>query len=143
MTGTWIVLLVEGDERRAQQIRAWLTGEGYSVATCSGPVAPLYSCPHESADRCPLAELADVVLLDLSIDTDAVMEGVPGWVLLDEYRAAGKPVIALSEPGTLIEGLADSSVVVLGRGAGCDEIVRVVGSLVGRAPELEAEGARG
>lgn len=143
MTRTWMVLLVEGHERRAAQIHAWLTRDGYSVAMCSGPVAPTYSCPHESADRCPLAELADLVLLDLSMDADTVMEGVPGWVLLDQYRSAGKPVVALCERGSMVEELVDSSVAVLGRNAGPDEIAEAVGLLLNRARELENEGATG
>jgi hypothetical protein len=44
---------------------------------------------------CPLAEAADVVVLDMSLDSEALMRGTAAEDLLGLYLVAGRPVVTL------------------------------------------------
>ncbi|MEX2556138.1 MAG: hypothetical protein WEB06_10945 [Actinomycetota bacterium] len=131
--GTWVVLLVEADPEATERLGAWLGRDGYWVLTCAGPLAPTYTCPGGQGERCPLVELADVVVLDLQLETDTMMEGVPGWQLMLYYLSIGKPVVALADPGDAIQLASDESVVVLSRRPTRDELTVAVRSLLGEA----------
>ena len=107
------VVVVEPEADRLEEISSWLRADGWFVWDCPGPSAPDYSCPGGSKEGCPLAEQADVVVLDLWLEGDTFLEGTAGWELLTYYLSLGKPVVALEAsedplrplPGELIEVL--------------------------------------
>ncbi len=92
--GVGSVLVVEDDPNERERMAAWLEREGLEVMTCPGPMYPEYGCVGARAGRCPLADAADVVVLDLWLGSDAAIQGVSGRRLLRHYLAWGKPVLA-------------------------------------------------
>jgi CheY-like chemotaxis protein len=93
------VLVVQSDLDDRDLIESWLEAEGYEVLGCPGPTRPDYTCVGSRTQRCPLAEEADVVVLDLVLESDIAMEGTPAEMLLQYYTWAGKKVIALRGEG--------------------------------------------
>jgi hypothetical protein len=90
-----VVLLVEPGERDRDQLGAWLEEAGFETLVCPGPSAPEYTCVASSGQGCPLARSADIVVLDLWLDSDRVMRGTSSRQLLRYYIRAGRPVVAL------------------------------------------------
>jgi CheY-like chemotaxis protein len=91
------VLLVEPDPMARRTYGAWLEEAGYEVTACPGPTAPDYTCVGGREDECPLIEPADVVLLNLDLDSDVHAVGTSSFELLTLYSDAGKPVVALGK----------------------------------------------
>ena len=91
-----VLVIDEDDDSRDSMARA-LVREGYCVLTCAGPIPPTYRCPGGHDEECPFAAMADAIVLDLRLEADSVMEGVPGWQLLSHYESLGKPVVAVSD----------------------------------------------
>lgn len=90
------VLLVAAEPATRERLGGWLASEGHDVIECPGPTAPEYTCIGSRGGDCPLAKAADVVVLDLHLDSDAAMTGTPSWQLVDYYVGRGNPVIAIT-----------------------------------------------
>lgn len=96
---TATVLVVEPDRSVRDQISATVEGAGFDVLTCPGPTSPEYACPGVAGTGCPLASYADVVVMDLALDSDLTMEGTTAVELIAFYLGEGKAIIALSRDG--------------------------------------------
>lgn len=71
MLHTGRVLVVTDDAAAADFWKASLELDGYDTATCPGPGAAR-DCPRLHAVRCTLRERADVAVVDLDCDEDAL-----------------------------------------------------------------------
>jgi CheY-like chemotaxis protein len=89
------VLVVEPNPIERERLAAALEGEGFQAFLCSGPTQPDYTCLGARAGTCLLAVQDAVVVLDMSLDSDAVMSGTPAEDLLGLYLESGHPVVAL------------------------------------------------
>jgi hypothetical protein len=99
------VLLVEADDGEREQIAAWLEDAGYDVATCPGPIGPDYTCVGSRGGMCALVADASVVILDMSLESEAVLAGTPAEELLAMYLFGGHKIVALgSHPGGEVPG---------------------------------------
>jgi hypothetical protein len=99
------VLLVQADRVERDSNGSALEAAGFDVLTCPGPTEPDYTCVGGRTGTCPLVAEAAVVVLDMSLDSEALMTGTPAEELLGLYLTAGRPVVALgSRPGPTIEG---------------------------------------
>jgi len=108
MTGTDVpatVLLVEADEDERERIASWLEDAGYEVATCPGPIGPDYTCVGSRGGICALAVHASVVILDMSLESEAVLSGTSAEELLAMYLFGGHKIVVLgSHPGGEVPG---------------------------------------
>jgi len=120
------VLLVEHDAQSRLVLGEWLEGAGCTIETCPGPTGPGYTCIGSRGGRCPLADSADVVVLDLRLASDIAMKGTPAWHLLTYYMTLGKPVIALVGDDDPVHPLPDEQVQVLPRAPTFDELIAAV-----------------
>jgi hypothetical protein len=99
------VLVVEADDAERERLGSALEVAGFEVLTCPGPTEPDYTCVGARRGTCPLAAGAAVVVLDMSLDSEALMTGTPAEELLGLYLTAGRPVLVLgSRAGEVIEG---------------------------------------
>ena len=89
------VLIVENDAELRDRFGEWLESAGYDVTDCPGPMAPDYTCVGSRNQRCPLADAADLVVLDLWLAGDDAMQGASAEELLHFYLWTGRPVVAL------------------------------------------------
>jgi hypothetical protein len=102
------VLLVEPDPVERELYASALEREGFVVLACPGPTEPDYTCVGGREGWCPLVDDASVVVLDMGLDSEAVMMGTPAEELLGLYLTAGRPVVALGSrerggiPGQLV-----------------------------------------
>lgn len=120
------VLVVNDDPIDREQIAGWIEAEGFEVIACPGPREPGYICLGGRGVECPLANEADVVVLDMHLASDEVMEGTPGWDLLLFYMARGANVVALSGVEDPVHPRVDRGVAVLQRPADRTDIVDAV-----------------
>jgi hypothetical protein len=103
-----VVLLVVADDAEREGFGASLEREGYDVLLCPGPTGPDYTCVGGREGICPLVADADAVVLDMSLDSEAVMHGTSAEDLLSLYLSSERPVVALGsrrgveEPGGLV-----------------------------------------
>jgi CheY-like chemotaxis protein len=103
--GQHAVLVVEADEPERERFRAWLEGSGFGVLLCPGPTEPEYTCVGARDGSCPLVAKSDLVVLDMSLDSEAVMIGTAAEELLGLYLMSGRPVVVLgSHPGEEFRG---------------------------------------
>jgi CheY-like chemotaxis protein len=103
--GTSSVLVVEADVEERERIASSLEGLGYEVTICPGPTAPDYTCVGARAGVCALASEAAVIVLDMSLDSEAVLTGTPAEELLALYLFGGHRVVVLgSHPGGEVPG---------------------------------------
>jgi hypothetical protein len=124
-------LVVEADAKERGRYGAWLEDAGYSILECPGPSEPDYTCVGSRGRACPLAGDASVVVLDMSLDSEAVLMGTPAEELLGLYLLSGHQVVVLgSRSGEEIPG----RIVRLSRHPEREELVEAVGSLVGPTP---------
>lgn len=99
------VLIVEADVTERERLGSALESAGFDVLTCPGPTEPDYTCVGGREGVCPLVDGAAVVILDMSLDSEALMRGTPAEELLGLYLTAGRRVVVLgSRPGAGIEG---------------------------------------
>ena len=61
------VLVVEHDDDERARIGRLLEREGFDVILCPGPGAPDYICAGGRGLPCPIAQDADVVVLDMRL----------------------------------------------------------------------------
>lgn len=99
------VLLVEADSSEREQFGGWLEEAGFLVVSCPGPCGPDYTCVGARHGTCALLDEADAVVLDMSTESEAVMEGTPSEDLLALYLVSGRAVVVLgSHPGGTVPG---------------------------------------
>ncbi len=99
------VLLVEADPSEREQFGGWLEEAGFLVVTCPGPCGPDYTCVGARQGTCVLLDEADAVVLDMSTESEAVMEGTSSEDLLALYLVSGRAVVVLgSHPGGTVPG---------------------------------------
>jgi DNA-binding response OmpR family regulator len=89
------VLVVEADPAERDRIGTALESAGFDVLTCPGPTEPDYTCVGARDGVCPLVDDASVVVLDMSLDSEALMTGTPAEELLGLYLTSRRPVIVL------------------------------------------------
>ncbi|HVH53220.1 MAG TPA: hypothetical protein VNA32_03725 [Actinomycetota bacterium] len=103
-----VVLVVEADPAERELFSSWLEESGFAVLACPGPTEPDYTCLGDRTGACPLADAVDVVVLDMSLDSEALMTGTAAEGLLSLYLGRGRPVVTLGSrdgdevPGELI-----------------------------------------
>lgn len=97
--------MVQSDPVERERFGSWLEQAGFEVSLCPGPTEPDYTCVGAREGMCPLAAEADVVVLDMSLDSEAVMVGTAAEELLGLYLVAGRSVVVIgSRPGDEITG---------------------------------------
>jgi len=108
------VLLIESNHTEAGRLGSALRGAEHRVVRCGGPGAG--PCPVEHGGPYGFTRDADVVLLDLALETEASLEGgVSPGELLAYYLGEGKPVIVLTRAAHGIRPFLDERVQVLDR----------------------------
>jgi hypothetical protein len=115
------VLLVQSDAPARSLMESWLEASGFDVITCPGPVGPGYVCVGERTGRCPLAETADVVVLDGRLESGEVPDGTSPYDLLVLYRTLGRPVVVVGADEAARELLADEEGLLFLDGPGADD----------------------
>ena len=99
------VLVVEADGAERERFGSWLEAAGYDILVCPGPTEPDYTCVGARDGVCPLVEEADVVVLDMSTESEAFLLGTAAEELLALYLLSGARVVVLgSHPGDELEG---------------------------------------
>lgn len=99
------VLLVEADADERDRLATHIEAAGHEVSLCPGPSAPDYTCIGARGERCPLADEASVVVLDMSLASEAVVAGTPAEELMGMYLFAGQRIVVLgSYPGADVPG---------------------------------------
>jgi hypothetical protein len=91
------VLIVDRDPDTRDRVGAWLEDVGLDVLACPGPTGPEFTCVGSRDGRCPLAQAADLVALNLWLESDAAMFGTRASRLVRHYRAWGKPVVVMTD----------------------------------------------
>jgi len=131
-------LVVEADPEERRRLGSWLEAEGFDVLECPGPTEPDYTCVWARGGTCALAANADVVVLDMSLDSEAVMLGTAADELLGLYLMAAKSVVVLgSHPGGEVPGQLRR----LPRHPGRAALLEAVGGLI--APPRSSEAGTG
>lgn len=120
------VLVVESEDWLRNRLVHWIREAGLEVLACPGPQGPDFDCAGASPYGCPLAESADVVVLDLELDSDVLVCGVAAWELLYYYRSLDKPVVVLSGIGDPIRPLPGDRIAVLRRLPDRDELLEAI-----------------
>lgn len=126
------VLLVVSDDDERLRLASCLEDAGFEVIECPGPSGPDYTCVGTRTLGCPLAKAASIVVLDMDLESDAVMEGSAAGELLDVYLAGGNRVIAIADDPFHDE--IPGQVVRLRRRPERDVLLDAVSSLDGAAP---------
>jgi hypothetical protein len=132
------VLVVEADPFERARLGSWLERDGYDVSECPGPTEPDYTCLGAREGTCPLAAESQIVVLDMSLDSEALVMGTPAEELLGLYLVGGHRVVVLgSHPGGEVPG----QLIRLRRHPDREELLGAVRSLGPRDPGLP--GSRG
>jgi len=135
-------LVVESEEWLLELLIPWVRDAGVEVVTCPGPQGPDFDCAGASRYGCPLAESADLIVLDLELESDLLMCGVAAWELLHYYRFLDKPVVVLTGFEDAIRLLPGDRIAVLPRPPDRDGLVEAIRVLLLKkelhpAPERE------
>jgi hypothetical protein len=103
--GRGTVLVVEADPTERERFGSWLEAADFEVLLCPGPTEPDYTCVGGRDGVCPLLEEADIAVLDMSTDSEAVMLGTASEEILALYLLTGARVVVLgSHPREQVEG---------------------------------------
>lgn len=140
--GLAVVLVVHQDREAREQIVEGLEAQGYQVLGCPGPGPPDYTCVGGRGLRCPLAALADAVVLDLFLAGDVMVEGTTARELLSYYRGLGKPVVALTGGTDATLHWGDELVVSLRWQSPLDGLAEALRGLLGSPTGARPEGGR-
>ena len=124
------VLVVESQDWLRDRLVRWIGEAGFEVLACPGPQGPDFRCAAAGRSGCPLAESADVLVLDLELESDLLVCGVAAWELLHYYRSLDKPVVLLCGIEDPIRPLPGDRVSVLRRLPDRDELVEALHVLV-------------
>jgi DNA-binding response OmpR family regulator len=92
-----VVLIVDRDPATRDRVGGWLEDDGFDVVVCPGPTAPEFTCVGSRHGRCPLAQNADLVVLDLWLESDAAMRGTRAVSLIRHYGSWGKPLVVMTD----------------------------------------------
>lgn len=96
---------MEADPVERSRFGAWLERDGFETLVCPGPTEPDYTCVGARGGACPLAVEADLVVLDMSLDSESVVMGTAAEELLGLYLMSGHHVVVLgSHPGEEVPG---------------------------------------
>jgi hypothetical protein len=99
------VLLVEADPAERERIGSVLERCGYEVSVCPGPTGPDYTCVGAREGGCALTVAGATIVLDMSLDSEAVLTGTAAEELLGLYLFGGHRIVMLgSHPGADIPG---------------------------------------
>jgi len=120
------VLVVESEKRLRELLIPWVCEAGFEVLTCPGPQGPEFDCAGASRYGCPIAEHADLIVLDLDLESDLLVCGVAAWELLHYYRSLDKPVVVLTGIGDAIRPLPGDRIAVLRRPPDRDALVEAI-----------------
>jgi CheY-like chemotaxis protein len=119
------VLIVEADPGERERFGSWLERSGFEVVFCPGPTEPDYTCVGAREGICPLVAEVDAVVLDMSLESEAVMVGTSAEEILGFYLMSGRRVVALgSRSGDDVPG----QLVRLRRHPSPDELVEALGA---------------
>jgi CheY-like chemotaxis protein len=132
------VLLVERSREARDRIGRWLEEEGYEVLDCPGPTGPEYRCVAGRTGRCPLVHGADAVVIDLWLESDAVLEGTSAIDLLGYYLGSGLPVVALTHAEEAVRLFCEENLATLPWPPDRREVVETVGAI--RHPGSQRDG---
>jgi hypothetical protein len=86
---------VEADPSERERLGSLLEQAGLTALLCPGATEPDYTCVGAREGRCPLVGACDVVVLDMSLDSEAMMMGTAAEELLDLYLSSSRPVVVL------------------------------------------------
>lgn len=120
------VLVVESEDWLRELLVPWVREAGFEVLTCPGPQGPEFDCAGASRYGCPLGESADLIVLDLELESDLLVCGVAAWELLHYYRSLDKPVVVLTGVEDAIRPLPGDRIAVLRRPPDRDALVEAV-----------------
>lgn len=95
--GSPLVLVVQSDPVERERYGAWLEEVAMTPINCPGPPVPSWTCLGVRGERCPLAAVADIVVLDATGLPGISKTSAAGWKLLRHYLAAGKPVVVIAD----------------------------------------------
>lgn len=103
-----VVLIVDRDANTRDRVGRWLEDAGLDVVTCPGPTAPEFTCIGSRDGQCPLAQEADVIVLNVWLESDAAMLGTRARSLVGFYRSWDKPLVVMSDRhGDMAEWVED------------------------------------
>lgn len=124
---------MEADVEERERIASCLERSGYEVSICPGPTGPDYTCIGSREGTCALASEASVIVLDMSLDSEAVMTGTAAEELLALYLFGGHRVVVLgSHPGGEVPG----QLIRLHRHPDLDDLTEAIRSFAPR-PSVE------
>jgi len=124
------VLVVESEGWVRDLLVPWLEDAGFDVMTCPGPQGPEFVCAGATKEGCPLAEDAELIVLDLELESDLLMCGVAAWELLHYYGSLDKPVVVLTGFEDAIRPLPGDRIAVLPRPPDRDGLVEAIRVLI-------------
>jgi DNA-binding response OmpR family regulator len=109
-----VILIVDRDLGTRDRVGRWLEEAGLDVMACPGPTAPEFMCVGSRDGRCPLAQEADLIVLDVWLESDAAMLGTRSRNLVRFYRSWDKPLVVMSDRhDDMAEWVEDLSVPVV------------------------------
>jgi CheY-like chemotaxis protein len=129
------VLIVDHDREGRERAGKWFERAGYRVLACPGPAAQGLTCVGGEGGPCPLVEAADLVVLDLWLQSDILMQGTSSLELLMYYISTDKPIIAISHGPDGSHLFAEESLAVLEWPADRAELTETARALLAHIPE--------
>ena len=120
------VLVVESEDWLRDRLIPWVREAGFEVLTCPGPQGPDFDCAGASRYGCPLGESADLIVLDLELESDLMLCGEAAWELLHYYRSLDKPVVVLTGFDDAIQPLPGDRITVLRRPPDRDALTEAI-----------------
>ena len=124
--GSPVVLLVEPDAADCQLYGAWLEDAGMTPINCPGPRLPGFVCLGTCNRPCPLADVADVAVLDTRRLPGIMKKGLPAWRLLRYYLAQGKPVVVIADHYRKDRSFRPEQVAILRPNPGPESLLLIV-----------------
>lgn len=108
-----VALVVAFDRSIGARTAKLLERTGFDVLWCPGPGQPDFTCIGVRSSRCPLAQTAELIVLDLWLEGDAEADGTGSIELLEYYRSTGTPIVALDHGAERARSFPDQQVTVL------------------------------
>ncbi|HET9848933.1 MAG TPA: hypothetical protein VFR68_10310 [Candidatus Dormibacteraeota bacterium] len=131
--GSPVVLLVEPDQTNRQLYGAWLEEAGMTPINCPGPRLPGFVCLGTCNRPCPLADVADVAVLDTCGLPGISKKGLPAWRLLRYYLAQGKPVVVIADHYRKDRSFRPEQVAILRPNPGPESLLLMVKAMLKEA----------
>src|SRR5438445_2108550 len=124
-------LVVANDDETRDRWSHWLDGAAKDVMVCPGPRGPTYACLGGQGKPCPLANGAEVVVIDLNLASDEAMEGTPSWQLLLYYLEQGCDVVAVTDGEVLLRWLQDDHLLTIPTPEDSEALIEAVDRVAG------------